>query len=92
MGNTPDLFDIRKPCKTFHKASSFVSYLRVLNCISTWETLLIQILFCLKPLKIIGINPCSNIGLRYITGRLNKNFAVCLTAIQLKLSKRTVAE
>jgi hypothetical protein len=65
MGNTPVLFDIRNPYKYFHRATHpYLWNLRVLNQISTWETLLIQNIFCLKTLKIIGINPSKlNIGL-----------------------------
>jgi hypothetical protein len=48
----------------FIEQHTLVWNLRVLNQISTWETLLIQNIFCLKTLKIIGINPSKlNIGL-----------------------------
>jgi hypothetical protein len=79
MGNTPVLFDIRNPDKHFHRQHTFVWNLRVLNEISTWETLLIQIFSCLKPLKIIGINPCKlNIGFRYF-GKTTERISCCLT-------------
>jgi hypothetical protein len=93
MGNTPVLFDIRNPCKNFHRATHpciFIIWnLRVLNEISTWETLLIQIISLIQPLKIIGINPClCNIGLRY-PGRLNKKFCRLLAGYSIKVSRES---
>jgi hypothetical protein len=86
MGNTPDLLNIRKSCEHFHRRHTLYRKLRVSNEISTWETLLIQIIFGLKPFKIIGINPLYVIFVRTVRS-LKKPFAVyCGYSI---LEKRT---